>query len=279
MALHLDHVAFAGRDLDALRSAATDVGLPTAYGGEHGTGTTHMAVVGFPDGSYLELIGPTAGTDPMDAGFWPGHLAADAGPAGWCLDVPRVADEAKRAIDADVRVDGPHEASRTRPDGTLVEWEMCFEGPDEDERLPFVIADRTPREYRVTTHPDLADGPLTGVGRVVLAVRDREASASLFARRHRLATPVSASGPFEGFTLVPGSPLGFVAASDSQACGERIERVGEGPCAYLLGTDDYEAASARFSLTDAVPFGPDGERRVAWFDHETFRGRLGVVTQ
>lgn len=281
--LDIDHVAFGGRSLDTLRDAAANVGLSTEYGGEHGTGTTQMAVTGLPDGAYLELVAPTAGTDPEDAGFWPAHLAADAGPAGWCLDVPRVAEAAKRAIDAGVRVDGPHEASRARPDGTRVEWDMCFEGGEGDERLPFVISDRTPREHRVRPHPELEASPLSGVGRVVLAVSDRAEAADLLTRRHRLPTPVEATGPFEEFAVMPGSPVALAEAGDSapndggDGLADRVRRVGEGPCAFLFETGEFDAAADRFALTDAEAFGPEGEGSVAWFDDDAFRGRLGVV--
>lgn len=291
--LAIDHVAFGGRELGRLRAAAADVGLPSEYGGPHGTGTTHMAVVGLPDGSYLELVGPTDGTDPADAGFWPARLAADAGPAGWCIDVPDVAAATKAAVERGVRVDGPHEASRTRPDGVRAEWDMCFEGPDGDERLPFTIADRTPRSYRTTPDAELADSPLVGTAVVVLAVADADETASLLTRRHRLPTPVAAAGPFrgdageDGFRLCPGAPVGLVEAGDAAertaadrpdgAIAARVASVGEGPCAFLLGVDDWEAASDRFSLTDARPFGVGGDRRAAWFDRDPFDGRLGVV--
>jgi hypothetical protein len=278
MNLTVDHVAFGGRDLDTLRRLADAVGLASEYGGRHGDGTTHMAVVGLPDGSYLELIAPTPGTDRGDAGFWPAHLWGDAGPAGWCAEVPSVADAATDAIDAGVRVDGPHEASRLRPDGTLVEWDMCFEGPDGDERLPFVIADRTPRSFRTTPHAELADAPLTGVASVVLAVEDREETASLLARRHRLPTPVDAAGPFADFALCPGAPVALTEVDDGPLA-DRVDRVGEGPCAVFLGTTDLDAATDRFSLTEPSPYGVGvGDRRVAWFDADAFRGRLGVVS-
>jgi hypothetical protein len=276
MNLTVDHAAFGGRDLDRLRSLAADVGLASEYGGRHGDGTTHMAVVGFSDGSYLELIAPTAGTDRGDAGFWPAHLWGDAGPAGWCVEMPSVADAAKAAVDAGVRVDGPHEASRLRPDGTLVEWDMCFEGYDGDERLPFVIADRTPRSFRTTPNPELVDTPLTGVAAVVLAVEDRAETASLLARRHRLPTPVTAAGPFADFAVCPGTPVALAEVDDGPLA-DRVERVGEGPCAVFLGTTDLDAATERFSLTKPSRFGLD-DRRVAWFDADAFRGRLGVVS-
>ncbi|WP_410767105.1 VOC family protein [Haloferax sp. DFSO60] len=264
----IDHVAFGGLDLDTLRDAAADVGLTPTYGGEHGTGTTHMAIVPFPDGSYLELIAPTPGTKPSEAGFWPDHLAADAGPAAWCLDVPDVHASAKAAIDAGVVINGPHEASRERPDGRLVEWDMCFEG--DDQRLPFLIRDRTPRSYRVRR---TSDSTIQGIQTVVVATEDREATADFFARRHRYPTPIEANGPFPHFSVVPGTPVALCETADGWLA-DRVSSVGEGPCAFLLGVSDIEQASESLAL---APENHYDDRRMAWFDHELFHRRLGVV--
>ncbi|MDZ7745908.1 MAG: VOC family protein [Halobacteriales archaeon] len=56
MNLTIDHVTIAGTDLEQLQTAAMEVGLPTEYGGQHSNEVTHMAVTGFPDGSYIEYI-------------------------------------------------------------------------------------------------------------------------------------------------------------------------------------------------------------------------------
>src|SRR5512135_40683 len=56
--LELDHVSICGSDLDALRQAFTDVGMTPDFGGPHGNGVTQMALIGFDDESYLELIAP-----------------------------------------------------------------------------------------------------------------------------------------------------------------------------------------------------------------------------
>ncbi|ELZ78793.1 hypothetical protein C456_00687 [Haloferax volcanii DSM 14919] len=265
----IDHVAFGGTELYELRAAASEVGLTPTYGGEHGTGTTHMAVVPFPDGSYLELIAPTLGTDATDAGFWPDYLAADAGPAAWCLETDDAAASAKTAIDAGLPVDGPHEASRARPDGRLVEWDMCFEGSD--QRLPFFIHDRTPRGYRV---PEAApNASLRGLQTVVVATRDREATAALFARRHRYPSPVDINGPFPEFATLPGTPLALCEPGDG-ALDARIDEVGEGPCAFLVGVTDLDRARTALSLGPEIRY---SDRRMAWFDHDLFDGRLGAV--
>jgi hypothetical protein len=265
----IDHVAFGGIELYELRTAANEVGLTPTYGGEHSTGTTHMAVVPFPDGSYLELIAPTLGTDPEDAGFWPTHLSAGAGAVAWCLEVSDVAANAKAAIDAGVPVAGPHEASRERPDGRLVEWDMCFEG--DDQRLPFTISDRTPREYRVprTSH----NTSVRGLQTVVVATRDVEATADLFARRHRYPSPVEINGPFTNFSVLPGTPVALCEPGDD-AVDARVEAVGEGPCAFLVGVTDIDRARQSLSLGSEIRF---SDRRMAWFDHDLFEGRLGVV--
>lgn len=62
MDLHVDYVVFGGTDLDALADRFERLDLPTEYGGEHADGTTHMRVLAFADGSYLECIAPTPET-------------------------------------------------------------------------------------------------------------------------------------------------------------------------------------------------------------------------
>src|SRR5712675_1011077 len=64
-ALQIDHVTVAGTHLDAMRQALTAAaGIPSEYGGPHANHATEMALVSFPDGSYLELMGIQAKPDP-----------------------------------------------------------------------------------------------------------------------------------------------------------------------------------------------------------------------
>jgi hypothetical protein len=269
--MDVDHVAFGWDDLDPVRAALDQVGLAYDYGGTHADGTTHMALSGFADGSYLEYIAPTPGTDPDDAGFWPTALAARAGPAAWCVRVDDVVREAKRAIDAGLAIQGPIHGSRDRPDGRRVEWDQVFERVDSSDRwlLPFPIVDRTPREWRVAETEGLTS--LTGVETVVLGVADPDDAAALFDRRYRTPAPVSIdTDAVDGdATVVPGYPFALVGASES-----RLARVGERPVAVLLSTPDLAAARTAYELTPTVEW---GTRRLAWFDHDLLRGRVGVV--
>jgi hypothetical protein len=253
--MHLDHVAFGGSDFDALTAALGTCGLTPTYGGEHADGSTHMSLVAFPDGSYLELIVPTDG----DPRRWRERLLGDAGPCAWAIRSDDVAADAKRAIDAGVPVDGPHREGRARPDGTRVEWDVVVLG--DDLALPFAIRDRTPREYRVAPEEQ---PHLSGVAEVVLAVGS---DAPDFERLYRFPSPVT--GEWEGRTLrhFPGTPVTLVADP------ERVAAVGPGPAAFLLGTDSLAAAANAYALTEPEPW-LDG--RLAWFDAPAFRGRLGV---
>jgi hypothetical protein len=269
--MQLDHVAFAWDGLTSVRDALDHVGLPFDHGGTHADGTTHMALTGFADGSYLEYIAPTEGTDPVDAGFWPEALAARAGPAAWCVRVDDIAHEAKRAIDAGFCIEGPIHGARDRPDGRRVEWDQVFERVDSPDRwlLPFPIVDRTPRHWRVAETADVA--ALTGLDTVVLGVGSTDDAATLFDRRYRTAGPTAIdTGAVDGdASVVPGAPVAFVPASES-----RLDRLGARPVAVLLGTDDLGAARTAYELTPTVEW---GDRRLAWFDHDVLRGRVGIV--
>src|SRR5262249_49892786 len=54
--LSVDHASICGLDLQAMQQAFSDAGLKPDYGGPHTNGGTHMALLGFDDGSYLEFI-------------------------------------------------------------------------------------------------------------------------------------------------------------------------------------------------------------------------------
>ncbi|WP_132057979.1 VOC family protein [Halorussus amylolyticus] len=276
MALTMDHVPFACADLDATTAEFERLGLAPEYGGVHDNDATHMSVLGFDDDSYLELISEREDAEDGDHGFWPDHIRADAGPAAWCVRVPDIVAECKRVLEAGHPVRGPLYGARERDDGTLVEWDRAEFGTG-DERLlfPFAIEDRTPLSYRVAPSPSIAGGPLTGIGQVVLAVRDLDSASRTFRSLYRAPKPVF--GDVSGFGEVasfPGLPVALTTPDGEQWLESRVERFGECPCAFLLATDDLESARREHPLLDSKDW-PDG--RVAFFDSEPLGRRLGVV--
>jgi hypothetical protein len=273
MGITLDHVPFAWQDLDEITAEFDRLGLATEYGGVHDNGVTHMSVLGFDDRSYVECIAERGNGD---HDFWPSHIRADAGPSAWCVRVSDVVADAKRVLDAGYPVRGPFYGSRERDDGTLVEWDRAEYGTDDDMLFfPFAIEDRTPLSYRVSPSPSVAGGPLTGVGQVVLAVRDLEAGVRKLRDVYRFPRPRRDTVPeFGRVASFPGVPVAVATPGDADWLADRLESFRKCPCTCLLATDDMETARAEYQLSEPVAW-PDG--RVAFFDSDLLGYRLGVV--
>ena len=96
--LPLDHVTVAGADLRRMQAALAAIGIDTVYGGAHSGGATEMALVSFPDGSYLELIAPQTDAAPPGANNhpWAQFLTGNAGPCAWAVSTGDLDSELHR---------------------------------------------------------------------------------------------------------------------------------------------------------------------------------------
>jgi hypothetical protein len=272
MELTIDHLPFACRDLEATTAEFERLGLAPEYGGVHDNGYTHMSVLGFDDNSYVELISER---EEGDHGFWPEHIRADAGPAAWCIRVPDIVAECRRMLDTGYPVHGPLYGAREREDGTLVEWDRAEFG-ERDHRLllPFAIEDRTPLSYRVSPSPSVADGQLSGIGKVILLTEQPEDVIDRFRWLYRCPQPVREH--VEGFgevASIPGYPFAVVGPA-TPWLAERLEQFRAGPCACLLATDKLDAVRDEHPLGETHSW-PEG--RVAFFESEMLGQRLGVL--
>lgn len=290
MRLTLDHVPIAWHDHEAIVAAFEQASLTPEYGGVHDHAGTQMSLIGFDDQSYLELIALQDDRDqPGDAWAWGEHIAADGGPAAWCVRTTDIVAETTRIVEAGFSVEGPQTGSRQRSDGRTVEWDRTELGrPAQRLLLPFVIRDRTPLARRVPTTPSVADSPLTGVGEVVLAVPDIPAAVSTFRQLYRFPRPTTAQVPgFGRVGSVPGQPVSFAtpnvdtdtdtdpgSGSDSDWLAGRLERFRPGPCACLLATPDLAAVRDMLSLQDPIDW-PRG--RVAFLESDRLGRWLGVI--
>jgi len=281
MRLRLDHVTVCGSDLEAMRQAFRDVGLNTTYGGPHANGVTHMDLLAFEDGSYLELIAPRAavvGASGMRSG-WARLMEGDAGAGAWAVRSEDIHAEARRMRESGIEVRGPEAGGRKRPDGLALEWETAIVGPGAaGSVLPFVIEDKTPRELRLPKASSSMGDLISGVAVVVLGVRDLETSVGLFRRAYELEEPRLEAREDVGMTIAffPGTPVMLASAlKDDGWLADRIARFGECPAAFLLGTRKLDTATEQYRLGKPdVWFG----RRLAWFDESRLRGtRLGVI--
>lgn len=277
----IDHVTIAARELEPMRQAFEALGLPPVYGGAHSTGGTHMALVGFDDDSYIELIAARE-LGQYSGGKWARQIEANAGPCAWAARAPEIAVEAARVAALGVPVAGPVEMHRERPDGVRVEWQLAYLGEGTPGNLlPFLIEDRTPRELRVRPTPGAAGSELRGVVQVVLGVSALQPAIDLFRRVYSWAEPARGEDAAFGARLArfAGTPVTLVEplpeASSAEWLRERLARFGPLPCAILLASDDLAASSARMGLS--APCDWCG-LPAAWVPPERLGGtRLGVI--
>ena len=279
VAFQIDRVVFAWAHLEALAGAFASVGLTTDYGGIHTNGATHMATLGFGDGSYLELI--SVRQPGQQAPVWQHHIATNGGICAWSVsvgDVHRISDRL-RALG--MPVDGPRSSSRRRPDGERIESEIAFVGAEGVGSLhPFMITDRTPRENRVRLSDSADESGLAGLHSVVLAAPDAEAAAIELQRVYGAGEPVDIdAGAFPGRTVqLHGEPVAITSpASDGDWVAKRLRTYGPTPCACLVRSTSMAASHRRLPLSEPTRF---GDRDVAWIDSETLCSlRVGIVPE
>jgi catechol 2,3-dioxygenase-like lactoylglutathione lyase family enzyme len=142
--LPFDHLVILVADLEQAIADYTALGFTVQRGGTHAAGSTHNALVGFADGSYLELIAFLRPDASHRWGAWAarGHQ----GFVDYALLPPSVGSVVARAQAAGVAYSGPVDGGRIRLDGAVLQWQIGLP-PSRD--LPFLCGDVTPRALRV----------------------------------------------------------------------------------------------------------------------------------
>jgi hypothetical protein len=279
MPIKFDHALICVSDLAPTQQGLTDVGLKPDYGGHHGHATTQMAQLGFRDGSYIGVEAP------VDASVETGTpqsalMKANAGACGWSATSTDMKGDLERISKLGVTVGEPEARSRTRPDGKLAEWRSASLGPGAPgSNLPFLIEDKGPRSNRAPQASASTEGTtLSGVGVVVLGVKNLDESIALFRKVYGLSAPKVEDHREFGAKIAyfTGTPVMLAAATSPDSwVAERIGRLNQIPLAFLLHADDFKAASKHFSLpVEKRWFNLD----VSWFDVQKLHGvRLGIV--
>jgi len=272
--LQVDHVTVAASDIKKLQANLQAAGIPSVYGGAHANGATEMALVSFPDGSYLELMALVANADPRQADqhVWGKFLKENAGPCAWAVREKDIPAEIRRLQAAGISVGAPVRSGRQRTDGVRLEWETSDIGAEpRGTFFPFLIHDLTPRAQRVFPQGKPVTRDFRGITRVVIAVRNLDDAVKRYRQAYALPEPIGQVDKsfgahlalLGGGTVVLAQPL----AADSWLT-ERLARFGEAPCAFILGAakpGQYRAAST------TRWFGAD----ISWFDPAVVGWRLG----
>jgi hypothetical protein len=293
MPLKVDHATLCVRELAPLQQAFAAAGLPTVYGGPHANGLTHMALLGFPDGSYLELIAPfpagsleasPRGEEARDGeargtGAWGALMLADAGPGAWAVGAEDIQAEVRRLKALGIEATGPEAGKRRRPDGKLLEWQTASLGPGPPGAiLPFLIQDLTPRAWRVQPSPAALAAGFTGIAAVVLGVHRIESASAMFRRAYAWDAPLleehsgfgARTAHFSGTPVILSSPL-----PEDSWLASRLAKFGEIPAAFLLHSANLDQSRERFRLSSVQNWFGHG---VAWFNPDQLCGiRMGVI--
>jgi catechol 2,3-dioxygenase-like lactoylglutathione lyase family enzyme len=172
----IDHVVILVADLAQAVRDYEALGFRVAPGGAHSDGATQNALIGFADGTYLELL---AFAQEAPAHRWWRHVAAGEGLIEFALLAGEIEAAMAAAAARGLHLDGPFSGGRERPNGARIQWQSAFPVAPE---LPFLCGDVTPRDLRVP-HGEDCHHPngITGIGRMSVAVTDIETSAALYA--------------------------------------------------------------------------------------------------
>jgi hypothetical protein len=273
--LKIDHATVCGANLDAMRMAMNAVTrVQPEYGGPHSNHATEMALVSFPDGSYLELMGIQAKADPaaVTKHEWSRFLRNNAGPCAFAMHVTDIAREVRELKSAGVATREPESAGRTRPDGVKLAWQTAGVGPGvRGSLLPFLIADQTPRENRAYPGGKATTEKFGGIARVIVGVRDMQGAIEQYRRAFHLAAPRRERNDRLGADLAwfEGTPFMLAQGTDAGSwVTHRVMNFGDAPVAFLLanGKNDIKGSPADV-------FG----RMVFWMDESKLGWRLGVL--
>jgi hypothetical protein len=239
---HIDHVTVAGKNVEAMIQRLRSVGGITAqYGGPHSNHATEMALASFADGSYLELIAIQPKADPaaLAAHYWHKFMEADAGPCAWAIRPVDFPAEVERLRKAGVAVTGPNKSGRKRPDGVQLDWETAQVGPSNGGFFPFMIHDFTPRDNRAFPSGKATTSDWTGMVKVVIGVQDLDAAVVRYRSAYGLPEPQRQEDAAFGAKLAwfPGTPVVLASPDNSNSwLNSRLQRLGEAPCAFILGS-------------------------------------------
>lgn len=226
----IDHLVIAAHSLERAIERYRSLGFTVIEGGRHAHGS-HNALIGFADGSYIELLGfyeeaPTHS-------WWDLLQTRGGGLVDFCMATDDIYADQQALLDAGVASSDLHEGGRARPDGYVVKWinnkvEGAFQG-----RIPFIIEDVTPRAERLPADRQHANG-VTGIECLTVAVDDLR------------PVPIMAG-------LMGGVAGQYVRREKLRASGTRLT-VGGHTLEYLLADDERGPLAEHLARNAPAPF-------------------------
>jgi len=188
--LRVDHAIVLVRDLPTAVADYRRLGFTVAEGGRHRHGPTSNALIGFADGTYLELLALnppsllrlvrvlhrarllwalSATRPPVEQRFL-AHARGGEGLLDFGVLTDDLTTDVRRARAGGLRVTDTAVGRRQGADSEEISWDFVLPA---STALPFLLADRTPRAHRVPgaavcRHPN----GTTGIARLTVAASD-----------------------------------------------------------------------------------------------------------
>lgn len=178
----IDHMVIVLPNLQSAIAHAQEAGFTVEAGGTHADGITHNALIGLADGTYIELISPTAWPTHQHH-RWFGRLDHGGGLIDMCLLSDNLEADTRLMRERERLYSAPLAGGRSRLDGVRLQWKGSFPpGEVGVTGWPFLIEDVTPRILRVPQSPMQVSHPngARGIAEVVVLVKDISAAQSDF---------------------------------------------------------------------------------------------------
>ena len=163
----IDHIVIAFHSLERAIDTYRGLGFTVVAGGRHPYGS-YNALIGFADGSYIELLGFYE--DSPAHPWWALLQERGGGLVDFCMATDDIRGDlaAFRAqgVDCGALIKG----GRARPDGYEVRWINNKVSGAWQGLIPFIIEDETPRDERLPRERNHPNG-VTGIHSLSLAAR------------------------------------------------------------------------------------------------------------
>lgn len=153
--LSLDHIVFAGKDLQSATKEYGNIALKSVKGGEHERWGTENYLAYFSNSCYIEWLGiQDLATAEQSNNPLVQHLVytlstQSQGPFQMALRTTRLDDYVTHFEKNGIPFTGPINGQRLKQDGATLHWRMLFPSYDyTKETLPFLIEWGQPEEER-----------------------------------------------------------------------------------------------------------------------------------
>lgn len=253
----IDHIVIAVRDLNQAIQTYSNLGFTVVEGGKHPTGS-YNALIGFQDGSYVELL--AFYEESPDHPWWDLLHECGGGLIDFCMQTDDMPADYGKFKAQGVEMSEIVDLSRVRIDGYKLEWVNNKTYGQYQGLIPFVIEDKTPREERVPKEKDHVNG-VTGIDTMTLGTNHLD-----------LATSV--------MSAVLGNNGEKISRDDLGASGIRYQ-VGEHTLDYLKPDNNssllYAHVTGHNPIPYAVSFITEGEQQTFSLD-QTEGVRLSLVS-